>query len=200
MVAKKIQGEQTKEKLLGAAFEVLKTKGVKSLTASQIVEAAGISKGGFFHHFSTIEDFNLYMLDQIIRMFESQLFEVEHENLRGFLEHSMHASMQMIEETPEILSIIYHFIDLGRFNPIYMPRLQNLMKMELNKMSTDMSGYFPKDLPEEKRMKVVYMLDIYFAGLGTHYMVLKDKDLYLDITRDFITMIINYVEGNTNEN
>ena len=62
MVAKKIQAEQAKLKLLEAAFEVLKLKGVKSLTAAQIVESAGLSKGGFFHHFPKIEDFYIYIL------------------------------------------------------------------------------------------------------------------------------------------
>jgi len=194
MATKQQQTEQAQEKLLYAGFEVLKLKGVKGLTAAQIAEAAGVSKGGFFHHFPKIEDFYLYMLDQMIQMMDSQIFGKKPKTLLEFLELSTETCLDMMDQTPEIMTAIYYFIDFSRFNPTYTEKLQNLVKAGLGKWVNDLSAYVPAGMSEEKRLHLVYILDIFYSGLGTHYLVLKDRALYQQIAGTFIQMVINYTE------
>ena len=46
----------SKTKLLQAALQVIRTKGYASATVDDICEAAGLSKGSFFHHFDSKEE------------------------------------------------------------------------------------------------------------------------------------------------
>ncbi len=46
----------TREKLLNAAFSVIRTKGYAATRVEDICEAAGVTKGGFFHYFKSKED------------------------------------------------------------------------------------------------------------------------------------------------
>jgi TetR/AcrR family transcriptional repressor of nem operon len=44
-----------KEKILNAAFSVIRTKGYSASTIDDLCEAAGVTKGAFFHYFDTKE-------------------------------------------------------------------------------------------------------------------------------------------------
>jgi len=46
----------SKEKLLDAALQVIRTKGYTATRIEDICEAAGLTKGSFFHHFKSKED------------------------------------------------------------------------------------------------------------------------------------------------
>lgn len=45
-----------REKLLNAALAVIRTKGYSATTVDDLCEAAGVTKGAFFHHFKSKED------------------------------------------------------------------------------------------------------------------------------------------------
>ena len=47
---------ESKRKLLEAAFSVIRTKGYTATRVEDICEAAGVTKGSFFHHFSSKEE------------------------------------------------------------------------------------------------------------------------------------------------
>jgi TetR/AcrR family transcriptional regulator, transcriptional repressor for nem operon len=50
---------ESKQKLLDAAFMVIRTKGYTATRVEDICEAAGVTKGSFFYHFKTKEDLAL---------------------------------------------------------------------------------------------------------------------------------------------
>jgi TetR/AcrR family transcriptional regulator, transcriptional repressor for nem operon len=47
---------QSKAKLLDAALRVVRAKGYNATTVDDLCDAAGVSKGSFFHHFKTKEE------------------------------------------------------------------------------------------------------------------------------------------------
>lgn len=47
--------QSTRERLIAAAIEVIRVKGYGAASVNDIAEAAGVTKGSFFHHFATKE-------------------------------------------------------------------------------------------------------------------------------------------------
>jgi len=47
---------ESKTRLLDAALRVIRTRGYESTTVDEVCEAAGLTKGSFFHHFDSKED------------------------------------------------------------------------------------------------------------------------------------------------
>ncbi len=49
------EAQSTKERLIAAAIDVIRVKGYAATSVNDIASAAGVTKGSFFHHFSTKE-------------------------------------------------------------------------------------------------------------------------------------------------
>src|SRR5271170_1045851 len=47
---------ESKQKILMAALQVIRTKGYAATTVDDVCHAAGVTKGSFFHHFSSKEE------------------------------------------------------------------------------------------------------------------------------------------------
>ncbi|MFM8978963.1 MAG: TetR/AcrR family transcriptional regulator [Planctomycetia bacterium] len=45
------KGRRTREHILACAAELVRTRGLRATTVSDVVAAAGVPKGGFYHHF-----------------------------------------------------------------------------------------------------------------------------------------------------
>ncbi len=56
----------TKEKLLDAAQRLMLAKGYPATTVDEICEAAGLTKGSFFHYFQNKEDLGKAVLDRYV--------------------------------------------------------------------------------------------------------------------------------------
>ena len=54
----------TRLKLLDAARDVIRTKGYAATTVDDICAAAGVTKGGFFHHFPSKEQLGIAAIEQ----------------------------------------------------------------------------------------------------------------------------------------
>jgi TetR/AcrR family transcriptional regulator, transcriptional repressor for nem operon len=58
----------SKTKFLDAALHVIRAKGYEATTVDDICEAAGLTKGSFFHHFDSKEDLALAAADHFAAM------------------------------------------------------------------------------------------------------------------------------------
>jgi len=59
---------ESKAKLLDAALHVIRAKGYSATTIDEVCEAAGLTKGSFFHHFESKEDLALAAADHFAAM------------------------------------------------------------------------------------------------------------------------------------
>src|SRR5579864_9087711 len=54
----------TRSKLLDAARDVIRAKGYSATTVDDICATAGVTKGGFFHHFPSKEQLGIAAIEQ----------------------------------------------------------------------------------------------------------------------------------------
>lgn len=80
MKAKTESAEKTRQNLLAAATNVIRTKGYAATTVDDLCSYAGITKGGFFHHFKSKEDLAIQAADFFAKMAQ-ELFSGAEYNL-----------------------------------------------------------------------------------------------------------------------
>ena len=86
------KGERTREKILDVAYESIVQKGFAATSIEELVEAAGITKSGFFYHFRDKNDmarqlFGRFLAEDeaIVDMLEKRAHELSDDPLQSFL-------------------------------------------------------------------------------------------------------------------
>lgn len=101
-----------KEKIINSAFEIFAEKGYEKSTITDIIEKAGSSKGGFYHHFKS----KVEILEQITSMYMKKLSD----------EYDLMLS-QTNKTTIELLNNVFETINTYKKNQIQdWPKLQKL--------------------------------------------------------------------------
>ena len=90
--AAQTKGERTRERILDIAYESIVQKGFAATSIEELVEAAGITKSGFFYHFKDKNDLARQLFDRflaedeaIIDTLEKRARELSDEPLQSLL-------------------------------------------------------------------------------------------------------------------
>jgi TetR/AcrR family transcriptional repressor of nem operon len=100
------KGERTRDRLLDLAYEAVIRKGVAATSIEELVEAAGITKSGFFYHFKDKTDLARTMLERysdtnavFIDEMIARARELNEDPLHGFL-----IFLKLYAETMEVMA------------------------------------------------------------------------------------------------
>jgi TetR/AcrR family transcriptional repressor of nem operon len=64
--AARTKGERTRERILDVAYDAILHKGIEATSIEELVEAAGITKSGFFYHFKDKNDLARQLLERFL--------------------------------------------------------------------------------------------------------------------------------------
>lgn len=88
--------ELQRQKLMTKARELVLDFGVKKVSIDDIVKAAGMAKGSFYHHFSGKEELLMQLVWEIYRDFVSQAARIIESGPAGELRHNVGALIRSI--------------------------------------------------------------------------------------------------------
>lgn len=192
---KQANAQQTKEKLLHAAQQIIRDEGIQALSANKIIAVAGVSKGGFFHHFPTLESLYLYMLDDLTKNLNQNLTPESHPTLQDFLQTTTHYLLTFLETSPETISSLFYFMSQTRHKPDYQKRLKTMLSTSFKNWATKLSHYINPPPSNAELESLVRIMDMYFVGLSLHHLVMNDKAQYQKISNDFVAMIMLFIQA-----
>ncbi|GGJ76515.1 AcrR family transcriptional regulator [Anoxybacillus voinovskiensis] len=147
--------KRRKEKFLETAMKLFAEKGYHTTSIQDIVEAWGISKGAFYHHFSSKEEL---MLEIVRYHFEKLMAPVEEKQkhqpprdafideltkkLEGILKHKDFFQMMMVEQLPKINADIqrYLYAQRARMFRWYCQRLIDIYGKKIEKHVFDVAA------------------------------------------------------------
>ncbi len=67
--AKQARGEETRQRLIEAAFSLVHERGYRGTSLDEILKLAGVTKGGLYHHFTDKRDLVMTAFVQQVRAF-----------------------------------------------------------------------------------------------------------------------------------
>lgn len=96
------QAQQTFEKILLAAGQLLENCTIEALSVDQICQQAGVSKGGFYHHFSSKDQLVSLLIGQQMGKMIAEHVEpfLGKENAFGLLKKYADAMVEYLENCP----------------------------------------------------------------------------------------------------
>jgi len=67
--AKQARGEETRQRLIEAAFTLVHERGYRGTSLDEILKRAGVTKGGLYHHFADKHELVMIAFEQQVRAF-----------------------------------------------------------------------------------------------------------------------------------
>ena len=149
------KGERTRERILDFAYESIVQKGFAATSIEELVEAAGITKSGFFYHFKDKNDLARQLFDRfltedetIIETLEKRARELSDDPLQSFLIFlNLYAQMMDDMETLHpgcmVASVTYQErlfdSEVRQMNVDYLMRMRGRFARWLN----EIAGLYP---------------------------------------------------------
>lgn len=191
------QAEKTKQHLVAIAKQIIREEGIHALSSTKLIQRAGISKGGFFHHFSRIEDLYLYMLDEILDMLTAASVPRENESFEAFIARSGTFMSTYLKEAPEETATLFYFISRSCHNPHYRERIETVLKDVFSQWRLQFREFFHADLDARTLDDLVRMTDMFFSGFSLHGLVIDEPDRDGRIAAMYGRMVVGYLGGRT---
>ncbi len=124
-----------RERILAAAYRLFRDRGYSVTPLSLILEEAGVSKGGFYHHFSSKEDLFLEIVRSELDTLEQSLHSIPFEDPRSCLFARMRAFAEyLFSRHGEIRMVPMQFRDFPdtlrkRMRALILPRMQRILSL-----------------------------------------------------------------------
>ena len=183
------QSQNTKRSILLAAYEIVRQDGVDQLSANKIAEAAGISKGGFFHHFRQVDDLYLYMLDELMVSLRRSAPVEDHDTLASLIDYLAESLIALRKSSPETIAMLLYFFSLCQQNPEYLHRMQSASRQMFSAWVNQLAILMESGTTSETMDEIIRLIDSFFLGFAIHSLLFDDVDRYRKLARSFGEML-----------
>jgi AcrR family transcriptional regulator len=96
------KGERTRERILDIAYEAIIHKGFAATSIEELVEAAGITKSGFFYHFRDKNDLARQLLERFLAE-DNDILDVLTGRARALSEDPLHSFLIFLNLYAELM-------------------------------------------------------------------------------------------------
>src|SRR3712207_5080765 len=100
--AARTKGERTRTKILDVAYEAIIHKGFAATSIEELVEAAGITKSGFFYHFRDKNDLARQLLERFLAE-DNGILDVLTERAKALSEDPLHSFLIFLNLYAELM-------------------------------------------------------------------------------------------------
>jgi AcrR family transcriptional regulator len=162
------KGEQTKESIQQAGFELFQENGYNGTSMRQIAERAGIALGGIYNHFSSKEE----IFEAVLSTYHPYREIIKHisESDHADVESSFRYAAQMVDETldkqPGLLNLM--LIEFLEFRMAHLPGLLEIIFPEILSVFTRF-----EQTSEQTQVSIPMMMRT-FMGTMIGYVITKN--------------------------
>jgi AcrR family transcriptional regulator len=185
--------EETKAKLIAAAFDLVRDYGAASLTTAKVAKAAGLTRGAIQYHFSSPKDLLREVVVQIVNFLSEKL---EEENL-GQMDKDARLSRIVDVYWNGYRSDIYEvFIELtvqGRLDPDFSQTIKEaLITLEKERDDQWLGLFLDYDQSDAQKIRWRSSLLVILRGLALKQMFTESEE---EITEIFLYAKEAYIQN-----
>lgn len=113
------RGDGTRQRLLEAAADCFSANGYDATGVAEICERAGVSKGGFYHHFASKQAILLELLERWLAALDARLAEIRDEapSVPDALQRMVNTLDHILQSAQGRLPIFFEFMTKAQRDP-----------------------------------------------------------------------------------
>lgn len=134
--------KSAKKDILNTAKNILMTEGVGKLTTDNLIEKSGISKGGFFYHFKTIDSLISSLADELMKEMSDEILKAaandpirKGAHLRAYINYTFDETANHIALGRSMIEIIFNKIHLDQMISYFDDLVARFYKEDIDKLT-----------------------------------------------------------------
>ncbi|MGV3525215.1 MAG: TetR/AcrR family transcriptional regulator [Candidatus Sericytochromatia bacterium] len=167
----------TRDKILQATLELLSEGGQEALTASSLIQRAGISKGSLYHHFRSIDDIPLETLDYALRNLMPDLQPADYPDISAFLTAFGPAHLRICAQEKHF-SMFYFFYQKALQDQRYREAIHTMVERYNSYLSRCLQHYCVQSVPDSVLLQLVVPLLATLDAIGSFEAMFKAGKAY----------------------
>ena len=169
--------ENTKDIIINAAIELIAEEGEKGFTAGKVSQKVGISKAGLFHHFPSMRELDLAIMETFV---DSAAGEFLHgaksfDNARDFVVSMGQLNLDYLDSHPKMIKVMARYVAKALIDP----ELTSRMKSYYQKYQSHISNIFKSyALEDSEKLATIFILSL--DAFGLNYIMTRDRKALLE--------------------
>ncbi|MGH1462171.1 MAG: TetR/AcrR family transcriptional regulator [Neptuniibacter sp.] len=117
----------TRSLIINSAVQIISQSGLSALTAGKLIDHAGISKGGLYHHFRTMQEVEIEVLERILQNLTLEVHSYPDPTTHAeFLDQIEQMLFDHLLQNSEYSRALFAFMSEAANNPKVKVLLRNL--------------------------------------------------------------------------
>lgn len=189
-----IKGEETYNRIITSAMDIISEGGISALTASKLSVFSNISKSNLFHHFSSINEIPEVVLEQIFKELLQPLDNSAITDINQLLNNFGEYILDLSEECKRIYKAFYSFYNESLFNKKYCALLKSYLTSTTESLSRQLKKYSMKPLSDEEYLDVARLILSSLDGICLHILLVGKETDYIRSWKIQVSMICNLLK------
>jgi AcrR family transcriptional regulator len=175
----KAERRDTRQRLIGAGYEVLAEHGLHAATVAQIARVAGVSPGLFHYYFASKDDLLLAVAHESGERFKERMvreLQARRPGRHDIADISVRFIQEIARREPQLFRLRYELYALGLRNPALLPAVADKLAMVRDNISRILGALAPEADPRRLRALAAVVLAC-FDGLALQQVADPGADL-----------------------
>jgi AcrR family transcriptional regulator len=173
------RGKQTRQSILTAAFNILIEDGPKGLTAGEISKRAEISKASLFHHFKSIEDVPLAILEEMIGKFSAKMSTNKAKSIEDYVLFIGKSLIEAHEKQKKITAAFVHFYILSAHDENFRIQQEKIVQKLIETIIQGFETVLKRNLTPRELETAPLLLVTSLEGMGILSVLYKNKNEFI---------------------
>ena len=174
------KGEETYNKILLSAIDIISESGISGITASKLSSLSQVSKSNIFHHFKSTQEIPEAVLKMIFNELIRPIDDTTIENLDEFLKYLGSSIAYVSEEYKKIYKSFFSFYHESMFNETYKKIMSDYLNTSKISLIHQIKKYSRKPLTDEEICTISTLIIATLDGIGLHTLMQGGNDEYLE--------------------
>ena len=174
------KGEETYNRILLSAIDIISESGISGITASKLSELSQMSKSNIFHHFKSINDIPEEVLKFIFSELIKPIDDVKIKDLDEFLKYLGSSIVYVSEEYKKIYKSFFSFYHESMFNEIYKTSISDYLNTSKISLIHQIKKYSRRSLTDHELNSISTLILAALDGIGLHILMHGKSDEYLE--------------------
>lgn len=195
VATRKEAAQQTRQKILETAMDIIGEQGYTALTTARLVKQAGIAKGTLYHHFDSIEAVLISLLELFVDTCMEGVPIDKHETLLDYLYAIGEFTLDMVERDNRMLNTIIGLLPLSLREEKFREINQRLFENACHQLAPAYKRFMGEHLTDEQINDAVRVTDCFAIGMSIHQAIFQDVERYRRLWRQMCQMQIMMLEN-----